>query len=122
MTNQDIARLLKFILRNVAFNIEQTGHGDLILPWGQHIKTWQLRNLADFGIPDELPLQEEWCKDVFDPRKTGHVRRIGKAGEVAIPWRVWQRIGLQAGDAVEVLVDGHEIILRGYAPDARQGD
>lgn len=122
MTSRDVARLVKFLLRHVAFNIEQTGHANLILPWGQSIKTWQLRNLASFGIPDELPLQEGWREDVLNPQKTGYVRRIGKAGEVAIPWQVWQQIGLEAGDAVEVLVDGHEVILRGYIGDAGQGD
>jgi len=49
-------------------------------------------------------------------KPTGFVRRLDGLGRVVLPMEVRRQLGIAAGDGVEILVDGGDVVLQKYRP------
>ncbi len=50
-------------------------------------------------------------------KSTGIVRRVDELGRVVIPKELRTNLGIAERDALEIYVDGEQIILKKYEPD-----
>lgn len=49
-------------------------------------------------------------------KSTGVVRKVDELGRIVIPVELRRTLGIDIKDALEIYVDGHEIILKKYEP------
>jgi len=49
-------------------------------------------------------------------KATGIVRKVDELGRVVVPIELRRTMGIAEGDALEIFVNGDQIILRKYAP------
>lgn len=51
-------------------------------------------------------------------KSTGIVRKVDELGRIVIPMELRRTLEINEKDSVEIFIDGEEIILRKYAPQA----
>lgn len=49
-------------------------------------------------------------------KPTGFVRKVDELGRLVIPMETRRQLGIEAGDGVEILVSGSDVVLQKYRP------
>ncbi|WP_084246858.1 AbrB/MazE/SpoVT family DNA-binding domain-containing protein [Rummeliibacillus stabekisii] len=55
-------------------------------------------------------------------KSTGIVRKVDELGRVVIPMELRRTFDIAERDALEIFIDGNQIILKKYAPDEEKAD
>lgn len=50
-------------------------------------------------------------------KATGMVRKVDELGRVVIPIELRRNLGINVKDALEIFIDGNQIVLQKYVPD-----
>jgi transcriptional pleiotropic regulator of transition state genes len=55
-------------------------------------------------------------------KSTGVVRKLDQLGRIVVPKELRGTLGMDEGDALEIFVNGNQIILQKYAPNVEKDD
>ena len=64
----------------------------------------------------EEEIEENSLRSVFRMKSTGIVRKVDELGRIVLPIELRRTLDIEVKDALEIYVDGSQIILKKYEP------